>query len=177
MFNWSDRWERKKKWSAAWSLLAVLVFVTQGLGSSLFCHEDSSHDHSSHSHDSVTTHQETGHHHGGLDAENHHHANSAAQGESHSSSASLAPASLPDRSNESCCCQPDNSPALTAAPAFYSAPTGKNFVPSPMAAELPPIFLLEVSTAVHSRAGPSVPSVISQLRRSSLLNRAPPISA
>ena len=153
MFNKRfDRLERTKKWPAAWLLLAILVFAFQPLGMVLFCHQDAAHDHASHEHPAATQHY------------------------NHSSETLTSAAHPPEHSDETCCSQSDPSPVVPVIVTSYSAPTSK-FAASPSQfAVISQVVFLEAAPAIQSRAGPLIPSVVSQLRRSSLLDRAPPLS-
>ncbi len=159
-----DRLERTQKWPAAWLLLAILVFVFQPLGMGLFCHEDAAHDHASHEHPTATQH------------DSHSHSDAATQRESHSHEALKNAADAPGHSEESCCCQVESAPVVAAAAASFTAPSSKFAASPPQFAIISQVVLLEAVPTIQRRAGPLIPSVVSQLRRSSLLDRAPPFS-
>lgn len=159
-----DRLERTKKWPVAWLLLAILVFVFQPLSTSLLCHEDASHDHSSHEHPTATQY------------DNPSRSGASAQHKSRSHETLINAAHLPEHSDDSCCCQVDSAPVVAAVAASFTAPVSKFAASPPQFAIISQVVLLEVAPAIQSRAGPPVPSVVSQLRRSFLLNRAPPLS-
>jgi hypothetical protein len=166
MFNKRfDRLERTKKWPAAWSLLAILVFVFQPLGTSLFCHQDAAHDHASHEHPTATQH------------DNHSHSDASAQHKSHPHETLINTAHPPEHSGDSCCCQVESAPVVASVATSFTSPVSKFAAAPPQVAILSQVFSLEVAPAIQSRAGPPTPSVLSQLRRCSLLNRAPPLSA
>jgi hypothetical protein len=160
-----SRPERTKKWPTAWLLLAILVFVFQPLGMSLFCHTDAGHDHSSHAHPAAAQH------------DNHSHSHTTAQNKSHAHAALTTAEHSPEHSGETCCSQSDNLSALSSVATSSSSAKGKSAAAPLPVAILTQVFSLEAAPAIQSRAGPVVPSVLSQLRRCSLLNRAPPLSA
>lgn len=159
---------RHQRQSHVWMLLALLTFILQPLGSGLFCHEDPAHDHSTHA---AGDHNFNG---VGQDAvENHH----DAQTESGSQNTHITADHLPAHPEEICCSSSNNAPAVPTVTSAHSSPSVKD-----AASMLPPgvlsqVFLPFVTTTARSRAGPSIPTIVSQLRRSSLLNRAPPLLA
>ena len=155
---------------AAWMLLAAFLWMMQPLASSLSCHEDSGHDHSSHDHSAraSTLAFENAHEHDESHADVHHEA---------SSSAHYSAASQPSQPvHESCCSQIQQTPLTVATAVSYSGPSVKDAPASSPVAILPLTYQAEVILTVSSRAGPDIPSVYSQLSRSSFSNRAPPFS-
>ena len=155
---------------AAWMLLAAFLWVMQPLASSLFCHDHSGHDHSSHDHSAhaSTLHFENVHEHDESHADVHHEANSSAH---------YSAASQPSQpAHESCCSQIQQTPLIVAAAVSYSGPSVKEAPASSPVAILPLTYQAEVVLSVASRAGPDIPSLYSQLSRSSFSNRAPPFS-
>ncbi len=159
-----DRLERTKKWPTAWLLLAILVFVFQPLGTGLFCHQDAAHDHASHEHPTTTHHDDRPQ------------TDAASQHESHSHEALIKTTDAPEHSDDSCC-QVESAPVVAAVAASFTFPISKLAASPPHFAVISQVVLLEVAPAIQSRCGPLIPSAVSQLRRSSLLDRAPPLSA
>jgi hypothetical protein len=175
--NW--RLEQLKRRYAAWMLLAIFTWVSQPVGTALFCHDDFSHGHSApasvaqaseRSEDQSETHDHSAHDHGTHDH--------AAPHDAVSTPVQVGSSNqVPGPIQEACCCQPQENPATAVTAGSYSGPDGKSHI------VLPPIAILTLSyepegvPAVGSRAGPDVPSLYSQFCRSSFSNRAPPFSA
>jgi len=158
---------------AAWMLLAAFLWVVQPLASSLFCHNDSSHDHSAHG-STLSSENAHGHGHDESHADVHQtDVHQAASSSAHHSAASQRPEPTP----ESCCSQSQETPVTLAAAVSYTGSSIKNAPTSPPVAILPVTYQGEVALTVSSRAGPDIPSLYSQLSRSSFSNRAPPFSA
>lgn len=175
--NW--RFEQLKRRYAAWMLLAVFAWVSQPIGTALFCHDDFSHGHSAPASAVQSSERLEGlnqtHDHGDHDHGTHAHA--APHNGASTSIRIGASSELPAPIQEACCCQPQETPATAVAAGSYSGPDGKSHI------VLPPVAILALSyepegvPAVGSRAGPDVPSLYSQFCRSSFSNRAPPFSA
>jgi len=182
----NGRLDYRKRLPAAWMLLAALVWVSQPFGTSLFCHPDSSHDHGTHDqgththgaqgHGSYghTTHHHSAHSQTGPVSSGHHH--TSAIGDNRSQTKTQASGERSGNHEESCCSQPNDNAASFVIATIYSFTSDKTDATQAVAVLLQ-VFRPERAPAVQSRAGPSVPTVVSQLRRCSLLDRAPPISA
>ena len=151
---------------AAWMLLAAFLWVMQPLASSLFCHEDSSHDHSAHASS-----------HSSENAPGHKEAHANVHKEVSSSAPHVAASERPEPAPESCCSQTREIPVTVAAAVSYSGLSVKDAPASSPPATLSPIYQREVALTASSRAGPDIPSLYSQLSRSSFSNRAPPFLA
>ena len=162
------RLDQLKRRYASWMMLAVFVWVMQPVGTAFFCHDDVSQGHSAHASES----QSSGHQHG--NGESHDHAASDKDGSTPTQSG--ASSELPKPASETCCCQPQETPATAVAAVSHAGSDDKAQVASPPVAILPLTYLAEAAPAAASRAGPDVPSLYSQLCRSSFSNRAPPFS-
>lgn len=169
----NQRLDQLKRRYTAWMLLAVFVWVSQPVATSFFCHDDVSHDHSAHAAKTQSSEHKRG-------SGSHGHAAPHTHGASHEGSthAQRGDASeTPQPAHETCCCQPQQTPVTAAAALSYSGSSSKHSVAAPPAAILPVTYPPEAPPAVASRAGPDVPSLYSQLCRSSFSNRAPPFTA
>ena len=154
--------------SAIWMLLAILVWVLQPVGTSLFCHTDAAHDHSA---PASAMHEGKAHNH----TAPHAHGTSATQGSTPAARNASSKPSEP--AHEACCCQPQNTSVTVAAAVSYSASNSQeSATPTPIAV-LAFAYASATPPTVSSRAGPDVASLYSQLCRSSFSNRAPPFSA
>jgi hypothetical protein len=179
MRNLNRRFEQLKRRYAAWMLLAVFAWVSQPVGTALFCHDDFSHGHSAPAsvsqssgalQDQSETHDHSEHDHGT-------HAHAAPHAGATIPDQAGASSQLPEPTQEACCCQSQETPVTAVAAGSYFGADGKSHIVLPPVAILTLTYEPEGVPAVGSRAGPDVPSLYSQFCRSSFSNRAPPFSA
>ena len=154
--------------------LALVFFVLQPLLIGLHCGPASAHSHlegqpAYHAHEDAAN---TDDHH---DAHHVEHGGSHHNGPVQHLNAPLLNAT-PDHQHGVCSSHSDTPMVLVSLPARSGADENQS-VSAPYATALVPSFRLDVLAGIHSRAGPPPDvSVRSQLRRSPLLGRAPPLS-
>lgn len=165
--------------------LALVMLVLQPLLMGLHCGPGLAHSHFEgqspyHAHEEVASHdthhdahhdERSDNHKALVDAHEPYHGHSE-----QSSPASHGLSAAPDHQHEACCSHGD-APFLRAALPARSGTNEALSLPTPQSAALVPVFKLHVLAGIHSRAGPPDVPLRTQFRCTSLLGRAPPLSA